>query len=105
MNYISHHGVMQDSITNPLRIVTNSSLQNGKYSLNECLVRGPNSLNPMIDIALRFRCHNIGMVFDLTNVYNALRTDVVEKHVDVLYGDMIRKTMTNGKGLLLIALN
>ena len=50
-NYISHHGVER-----PLRIVTNSSLDNGGNSLNGCLIGGPNSLNLMINIALRFRC-------------------------------------------------
>ena len=81
MQYISHHGVIQDSVTTPLRIVTNSSLKNGKYSLNECLVRGPNSLNSMLDVALRFRCHEVGMVSDLTKAYNSLKTGPVEKHL------------------------
>ena len=81
VNYISHHRVIQDSVTTPLRIVTNSSLKNGKYSLNECLARGPNSLNSMLDIALRFRCHEEGMVFDLTKAYNALKTGPVEKNL------------------------
>ena len=80
-NYISHHGVITDSVTTPLRIVTNSSLKNGKWSLNECLVRGPNSLNPMLNIALRFRCHEVGMVFDLTKAYNSLITGPVERHL------------------------
>ena len=81
VNYISHHGVIQDSVTTPLRIVTNSSLKNGTYSLNECLARGPNSLNSMLDISLRFRCHEEGMVFDLTKAYNSLKTGLVEKHL------------------------
>ena len=46
-NYISHHGVEQDSVTTPLRIVTNSSLKNGGRSLNDCLISGPNSINSM----------------------------------------------------------
>ena len=33
VNYISHHGIEQDSHTSPLRIVTNSSLRNGPRSL------------------------------------------------------------------------
>ena len=41
VNYISHHGVEQPSVTTPLRIVTNSSLKNGEKSLNDCLIRGP----------------------------------------------------------------
>ena len=81
VNYISHHGVERPSPTTPLRIVTNSSLNNGGNSLNSCLIGGPNSLNPMLDIALRFRCHECGMVFDLTKAYNALHTGPVERNL------------------------
>ena len=81
INYISHHGVIQDSVTTPLRIVTNSSLKNGTFSLNECLARGPNSLNSMLGITLRFRCHEEGMVFDLTKAYNALKTGPIERNL------------------------
>ena len=81
INYISHHGVEKDSPTTPLRIVTNSSLNNGGNSLNGCLIKGPNSLNPMLDIALRFRCHECGLVFDLSKAYNSLKTGSVEKHL------------------------
>ena len=81
VNYISHHGVVTDSVTTPLRLVSNSSLKNGTYSLNECLARGPNSLNPMLDITLRFRCHVEALVSDLTKAYNAMRTGLVEKHL------------------------
>ena len=81
VNYISHHGVEQDSVTTPLRIVTNSSLNNGGKSLNDCLISGPNSLNSMFDIMLRFRCHESGLVFDLTKAYNSLKTGQVERHV------------------------
>ena len=81
VNYIVQHGVIQDSVTTPFRVVSNSSLKNGTYSLNECLVRGPNSLNSMLDISLRFRCHQTGLVFDLTKAYNRLKTGPVEKHL------------------------
>ena len=81
VNYIAQHGVIQDSVTTPFRVVSNSSLKNGTYSLNECLIRGPNSLNSMLDISLRFRCHDEGMVFDLTKAYNRLKTGPVEKHL------------------------
>ena len=81
INYISHHGVERPSPTTPLRIVTNSSLNNAGNSLNSCLIGGPNSLNPMLDIALRFRCHECGMVGDLTKAYNALKTGPVERNL------------------------
>ena len=81
MNYVSHHGVIQGSTTTPLRVVTNSSLNNGGRSLNDCLPTGPNSLNPMLEIMLRFRCHECGMIFDLTKAYNSLHTGLVERHL------------------------
>ena len=46
--YITHHGVLKVSVTTPLRVVTNSSFNNGGNSLNSCLASGPNSLNPML---------------------------------------------------------
>ena len=81
VNYISHHGVFTDSTTTPLRVVTNSSLNNGGRSLNDCLPTGPNSLNPMMDIMLRFRCHEVGMIFDLTKAYNSLHTGPIERNL------------------------
>ena len=81
VNYISHHAVEKQSPTTPFRIVTNSSLRNGVRSLNDCLPKGPNSLNSMFDIVIRFRCYPVGLVFDLTKAYNSLLTGMVEKHL------------------------
>ena len=81
INYISHHGVEQDSVTTPLRIVSNSSLKNGGKSLNDCLITGPKSLNSMFDIMQRFRCYECGLVYDLSKAYNQLKTGPVERHL------------------------
>ena len=81
VNYISHHAVEKPSPTTPFRIVTNSSLRNGIRSLNDCLPKGPNGLNSMFDVMIRFRCYEIGLVFDLTKAYNSLKTGLVEKHL------------------------
>ena len=35
-------------------------------------------LGPMLDIMIRFRCHEVGMMFDLTKAYNSLHTGTVE---------------------------
>ena len=35
----------------------------------------------MLNITLRFRCHEEGMVFDLTKAYNSLKTGPVEKNI------------------------
>ena len=52
VNYISHHGVPKpSSVTTTLRLVSNSSLKNaqsGGVSYNDFLVKGPNSLQPLL---------------------------------------------------------
>ena len=79
--YITHHGVLKDSVSTPLRVVTNSSFNNGGHSLNSCLPKGPNSLNDMLVITLRFRGYEIVFMFDLSKAYNTMRTGIVEKHL------------------------
>ena len=44
-------------------------------------MKGPKSLNSVLDITLRFRCHECGLVSDLTKAYNAMKTGPVEKHL------------------------
>ena len=56
--YISRHCVFKDSVTTPLRVVTNSSFNNGGYSLNSCLPKGPNSLNDMMEITWSVDCYS-----------------------------------------------
>ena len=79
--YITHHGVLRDSLTTHLRVVTNSSFDNNGHSLNSCLPKGPNSLNDMYEITIRFRGYEVAFVFDLSKAYNTMRTSVVEKHL------------------------
>ena len=50
--WISHHAVLKDSVTTPVRVVSNSSFNNCGKSLNGCLASGPNSLNSMMDVML-----------------------------------------------------
>ena len=50
VNYITHHPVLKDSASTPVRMVSNSSF--GNPSLNSILMKGPNSLNSMLDIML-----------------------------------------------------
>ena len=79
--YITHHAVLKDSMSTPVRVVTNSSFNNGGQSLNSCIASGPNSLNPMLDVMIRFRSYEVAIQFDLSKAYNTLRTGPVEKHL------------------------
>jgi len=79
--YISHHPVLKESVSTPVRMVTNSSFNNGGLSLNSCLAAGPNSLNPMLDVVLRFRCREVALQYDLSKAYNTMRTGLIERHL------------------------
>ena len=79
--YITHHGVLSGSLTTPLRVVTNSSFDNNGHTLNSCLPKGPNSLNCMFKITIRFRSYEVVFVFDMSKAYNTMRTGLVEKHL------------------------
>ena len=79
--YITHHGVLKDSVSTPLRVVTNSSFKNGKYSLNDLLPKGPNSLNDMLEVTVRFRAYEKVFGYDLSKAYNTMRTTLVERHL------------------------
>ena len=81
VQYITHHGVLKDSATTPLRVVTNSSFKNGKYSLNDLLPKGPNSLNDMLEVMVRFRAYEKVFGYDLAKAYNSMRTGLVERHL------------------------
>ena len=79
--WITHHGVVKGSVSTPLRVVTNSSFNNHGNSLNSCLPRGPNSLNDLFNITIRFRSYKKVFAYDLAKAYNTMKTGVVEKHL------------------------
>ena len=81
VQYITHHCVMKDSISTPLRVVTNSSFKNGKYSLNDLLPKGPNSLNDMLEVTVRFRAYETVFGYDLAKAYNTMITGLTERHL------------------------
>ena len=79
--YITHHAVLKESASTPVRVVTNSSFKNGKYSLNDILPKGPNSLNDMLEVTVRFRAYEKALAFDLAKAYNTMKTGLTERHV------------------------
>ena len=78
-HYITHHPVLKDSVTTPVRLVSNSSF--GSPSLNSILMKGPNSLNSMLDIMLRWRCWDVALQYDLAKAYPTMRTGLLERHL------------------------
>ena len=80
INYIVHSEVYKDSNSTPVRLVSDSSFKNGNISLNDCLVKGPNTLNDINNNFVKFRSYQVGLMYDLTKAYNSMQTDEVERH-------------------------
>ena len=79
INYVTHHPVYKDSASTPVRMVTNSSF--GSPSLNSILMKGPNALNSMLDIMIRWRSWDVVIQYDLSKAYNTMHTGLTERHL------------------------
>ena len=90
--YIPHHGVPKGK--EGVRIVFDCSARYGGMSLNDCLLPGPNLINTLLGILLRFRVHPVAFTCDIQNMYYNFY--VAPQHRDYLRflwwpgGDMAR---------------
>ena len=73
--FVPHNFVEKpDSLSTPLRVVTNSSFKSQKTnkSMNDILVKGPASLNNLYHILLRFRSYRVGITMDVHKMYHSV---------------------------------
>ncbi|UYV73005.1 hypothetical protein LAZ67_10001461 [Cordylochernes scorpioides] len=69
--FLPHRAVVKSgSSTTPVRPVFDASCKTkGGWSLNDCLTKGPNLLELIPDIMLRFRLNKIGVVADIEKAF------------------------------------
>ena len=66
--------VNENSVTTPVRVVYDaSSISRSGHSLNDLIAGGINSMNPMLEINIRFRCNPIAVHTDVTKMYNVIK--------------------------------
>ena len=89
-HYISHHEVLKpDSKSTPVRIVFNSSANYMGHVLNEYWAKGPDLLNSLLGILIRFRENETAFIGDIKKMYHTARTGVIEQHTHrFLWRDM-----------------
>ena len=80
VNLNTHHDVLKDSTTTPIRLVSNSSFSNGSTALNDLLVKGPNTLNCLFTNLVIFRGYEVALVGNISKAYNSIKTGKVEHH-------------------------
>lgn len=72
--YIPHHSVLKESsTTTKLRVVFDASAKSSSgYSLNDCLMVGPQLQDTITGIMLRFRTHQIAFTADIEKMYRQI---------------------------------
>ena len=73
VHYLPHHEVLKPSSkTTPLRIVFNSSASFMGHVINDYWAKGPNVLNDLLTVLLRFRHEQTAVAGDISKMYNAI---------------------------------
>lgn len=80
--YLPHHGVIKnDSLTTKLRVVFDGSAKTDSgWSLNDILHSGPNIMNNLFEILLRFRQFPIVVCADIEKMYRQILVHPNDRH-------------------------
>ncbi|KAL9977197.1 hypothetical protein ACROYT_G014575 [Oculina patagonica] len=80
VHYISHHEVVRPKKT-PICIVLNSSASFQGHHLNDYWMKGPDLLNSLFGVTLRFREHEVAVTGDISKMYHRVLIPEQDKHV------------------------
>ena len=81
-NYVPHHGVTNVNKPGKVRVVFDAAAQFDKTCLNETLLKGPDYLNNLIGILLKFRREPYAVISDIEQMYHQIK--VAENDQDAL---------------------
>ncbi|XP_067051157.1 uncharacterized protein [Acropora muricata] len=82
VHFISHHEVLRpESKSTPVRIVFNSSAAFQGHKLNEYWMKGPDLLNDLFGVVLRFRENQVAFIGDISKMYHRIRIPEMDQHV------------------------
>ncbi|XP_041453627.1 uncharacterized protein LOC121406824 [Lytechinus variegatus] len=90
VHYISHHAVVRpEKKSTPIRIVFNSSASYQGHRLNEYWMKGPDLLNSLVGVLLRFRENEVALCGDISKMYHRVSIPERDQHVHrFLWRDM-----------------
>ena len=82
VHYVPHHAVLRpDKKSTPVRIVFNSSSVFAGHRLNDYWLKGPDLLNNIFGIALRFRENQVALMGDISKMYHRILIPEKDQHV------------------------
>ena len=82
VHYIAHHAVRRpEKKSTPIRIVFNSSASFKGHTLNDYWYKGPDLLNNLFGVVLRFRENAVAICGDITKMYHMVAIPMLDQHV------------------------
>ena len=81
--YLPHFGVYHPKKPNQIRVVFNSSCEFRGASLNKELLAGPDMMNSLLGVLMRFRQESVGVMCDVEQMFHSF-------HVDTDHRDYLR---------------
>ena len=82
VHYIAHHSVVKpESKSTPVRIVFNSSSVYQGHCLNDYWLKGPDLLNNLFGVILRFRENQVALSADISKMYHRVLIPLEDQHV------------------------
>ena len=82
VHYVSHHAVVRpEKKSTPVRIVFNSSAVYLGHSLNDYWYKGPDLLNNLGGVLLRFREKQVAICADISKMYHRVLIPKADQHV------------------------
>ena len=78
--YISHHAVLKpESKSTPCRIVFNSGANFHGHVLNEYFAKGPDMLNNLLGVLMRFREERVAFVGDISKMFHSIEIPRIDQ--------------------------
>ena len=73
--YLPHHGVQNPNKPGKVRVVFDCAATSRGVSLNSQLMQGPDLINPLIAVLMRFRQHRYAITADIEGMFNQVRVN------------------------------
>ena len=78
--YITHHGVYHSKKSNKIRIVLDCGASYKGFALNDYLLKGPDLLNSMVGVLIRFREDSIAIMGDIEKMSHKFKVNEEHRH-------------------------
>lgn len=77
--YIPHHGIYHPKKPEKLRVVFDCSAKHRGTSLNEHLLSGPDMINNLTGVLIRFRQHQIALMCDIEKMFHQFKVQKTDR--------------------------